>query len=207
VREVSPVAPASRTLEANRQAAAARRRLLAATGELERNVMAAASGDRGAVSALVERFVPRVRAVARAHRLAPDDVEDVMQTTWLRLLQHVDAIHDPNAVGAWLVTTARRESLRILRANNRERPTDDELLLDTPALLVDEEILRTDERRAAERRAAARAAGLAVARKQLPGRQRQLVSMLLADQPRATPKSLTRSACRSGASAQPGNAP
>jgi DNA-directed RNA polymerase specialized sigma24 family protein len=86
-----------------------------------------------------------------------------------------------NAVAAWLVTTACRERLRILRAKNRERPTDDELLLDTTALPVDEEILRIDERRAAERRDAERAAGLAMAREQLPGRQRQLVFMLLAD--------------------------
>jgi RNA polymerase sigma factor (sigma-70 family) len=180
-REISPVAPASRTLEADRRPAAGRRRLLPASGELERNVMAAASGDRTAVSALVERFAPRIRALARAHRLAPHDVEDVMQTTWLRLLEHVDTIHTPSAIGAWLATTARRESLRILEANNCERTTDDELLLDATALPVDEEILRANERCAAERRAAARAAGLAVAREQLPGRQRQLLSMLLSD--------------------------
>jgi RNA polymerase sigma factor (sigma-70 family) len=172
VREVSPVAPASSALEANRRATAARRRPLADDRELERIVMAAKEGDRAAIAAVVERFAPRVRIVARAHRLAAHDIEDVMQTTWLQLLQHVHTIRDPTAVGAWLETTARRESLRILKNNSRERPTDDELVFDAPRPPVDQQPPQTPERCTA---------ALAMAVEQLPDHQRDLLSMLFAD--------------------------
>ncbi|MDX6706103.1 MAG: hypothetical protein QOI48_1949 [Solirubrobacteraceae bacterium] len=176
VREITPAAatsrhktPARRTLETDRQATAAQRRTTAR--ELERVVTAASEGDPSALSELVERFGPRVRDIARVHRLGAHDVEDVTQTTWLRLLENVNTIRDPNAIGAWLVTTARRESLRIINGTRRERPTDDQLLLDAPAPPVDEEPLLTPERRAA----------LSAALKQLTAHQRQLLSMLFAD--------------------------
>src|SRR4051812_46474876 len=139
---------------------------------------AAAAGDGGAWSALIERFVARVRGVARAHRLAAHDIEDVVQTTWLRLLEHIDTVREPRALGAWLETTGRRESLRLLRERQREFPTQSEHILDRPVAPVDEQRLVAAEHRAAlaERRAA-----LATALEQLPGRQRELVSMLFAD--------------------------
>jgi RNA polymerase sigma factor (sigma-70 family) len=159
------------TLEAERQGAAARRRPPVDGGELERVVLAAAAGDGGAWSALIERFAARVRAVARAHRLATHDVDDVVQTTWLRLLEHIDTVREPRALGAWLETTGRHESLRVLRARQRECPTDSEQLVDRPVAPVDEQRLVAAEHRAA----------LAMALEQLPGRQRALLSMLFAD--------------------------
>src|SRR4051794_34157424 len=98
-------------LQAERQTAAARRRLAAEAGELDRAVRAATAGDRVAWKAIVSRFSARVRNVARRHRLGSSDVDDVMQTTWLRLLQPIGQLREPAAVGAWLETTARRECL------------------------------------------------------------------------------------------------
>jgi RNA polymerase sigma factor (sigma-70 family) len=139
--------------------------------DIERVVRAASGGDRAAVSELVERFAVRVRLVARQHRLAAHDVEDVVQTTWLRLLEHAHTIREPTAVGAWLETTARRESLRVIRASGRERPTNNELVLDAPVAPVGEQRLRAAEDRAA----------LAGALKQLPDDRRELLSMLFAE--------------------------
>jgi RNA polymerase sigma factor (sigma-70 family) len=45
--------------------------------------------------------------------------------SWLKLLEHVGNIKDPNCVGAWLATTARRECLRILRHAGRIDPLGD----------------------------------------------------------------------------------
>src|SRR6266436_6635561 len=78
-------------------------------------VRGASSGDRQAWNALVDRFHPMVYAVARGHRLSPSDAADVAQTTWLRLVEHLDRINHAERLGAWLATTARRESLRLLR--------------------------------------------------------------------------------------------
>ena len=52
-------------------------------------------------------------AIARRCRLSDADVAEVCQTTWLRLVENLDRIEQPERLGAWLATTSRRESLRI----------------------------------------------------------------------------------------------
>jgi RNA polymerase sigma factor (sigma-70 family) len=79
----------------------------------------AAAGDQDAWNGLVETFASTVWAIARGHRLNPADAADVFQTTWLRLLEHLDRIQHPEQVGAWLATTARRECLRLIRLAGR----------------------------------------------------------------------------------------
>ena len=93
-------------------------------------VRAATDGDRDAWNALVARYSGLVWGVARAHRLGDADAADVFQTTWLRLVEHLDRLQDPERVGAWLATTARRECLRTLRMSARVLPTETELLPD-----------------------------------------------------------------------------
>jgi RNA polymerase sigma factor (sigma-70 family) len=88
---------------------------------------AAARGDRVAWDGLVEEFGGMVWAIARAHRLSAADAADVAQSTWLRLFKHLDSIHEPERVGAWLATTARRECLRVLRVAQRHVLSEDEL--------------------------------------------------------------------------------
>jgi RNA polymerase sigma factor (sigma-70 family) len=83
--------------------------------EVAQLVASAARGSRDAWNCLVEEFGGMVWAVARAHRLSEADAADVSQATWVRLVEHLDAINEPARVGAWLATTARRECLRVLR--------------------------------------------------------------------------------------------
>lgn len=78
-------------------------------------VRRAALGDEKAWEALVDRFADLVWSVARGHGLGTADAADVSQTTWLRLAEHLRTLREPERVGAWLITTARRESLRTLR--------------------------------------------------------------------------------------------
>jgi RNA polymerase sigma factor (sigma-70 family) len=93
--------------------------------EVAELVRAAAEGDRDAWDALVDRFNGLVWSVARSHRLSAVDASDVVQTTWLRLVEHLGRLQDPERVGAWLATTARREALRTLRHSARQMPTED----------------------------------------------------------------------------------
>lgn len=86
---------------------------------------AAADGDRAAWSALVDRYTPLVWATVRGHRLGDADAADVVQTTWLRLVEHLDRINEPERIGAWLATTAKRESLRVISSGARVTPTDE----------------------------------------------------------------------------------
>ena len=87
----------------------------------------AAQGDQRAWAELVDQHNSLLYAVARSFRLDVADAGDVVQTTWLRLVEHLDRIRDPEHLGAWLATTARRESLRVLRAAAREAPVPDEV--------------------------------------------------------------------------------
>jgi RNA polymerase sigma factor (sigma-70 family) len=83
---------------------------------------AAAAGDTVAWGHLVERYDSLVWAVARSFRFSVSDASDVVQTTWLRLVEHLDRIQQPDRVSAWLVTTARRECLALVRRQSQQAP-------------------------------------------------------------------------------------
>lgn len=87
-------------------------------------VAAAADGDEGAWGEIVERYTPLLVRVILAYRLAPAERDDVAQTVWLRLVEHLGALREPRALPAWIVTTARHESLRAVRRLDRTRPQD-----------------------------------------------------------------------------------
>lgn len=87
-------------------------------------VRSAAAADAHAWRALVDQYTDLVWAVARGQGLARNDAADVVQNTWLRLTEHLSRLTEPAAVGAWLVTTARNESRRILRQSQRAVPVE-----------------------------------------------------------------------------------
>ncbi|WP_405096528.1 RNA polymerase sigma factor [Micromonospora sp. NBC_01412] len=142
-------------------------------------VAAAAGGDEAAWTELVRRYTPLVVSVIRAHGMSRADAADVNQTVWLRLVERLHQVRDPQALAAWLATTARRECYRLSRLGRRSQPVDpyDDALdarhgppVDAPA--PDEELLR------AERGQALRE-GFA----QLPPRCQELLALLTADPP------------------------
>jgi RNA polymerase sigma factor (sigma-70 family) len=114
-------------------------------------VLRARAGDSGAWEELVERLGGRVWAVARAQGLNRADADDVFQITWMRLVTHLDTIREPERVSAWLATTARHESFRVLRRNGRQIPTGDDedfegvVLLDPP---LDARMLTSERQKA-----------------------------------------------------------
>jgi RNA polymerase sigma factor (sigma-70 family) len=97
------------------------------TAELVRR---AGDGDEVAWNELVRLFMPVLWGTARRFRLNDGDAADVVQTTWLRLVQHLSSIEDPSRIGGWLVTTARREAIRVSNLRKQTVPTDDASLLD-----------------------------------------------------------------------------
>ncbi|HYB29002.1 MAG TPA: sigma-70 family RNA polymerase sigma factor [Solirubrobacteraceae bacterium] len=86
----------------------------------------AAAGDQISWDALVEQFTGLIWAVVRAYRLRDTDAADVVQETWLRLVESLDKLRDPARVGGWLATTARRECVRVLKAHLRQVLVDDD---------------------------------------------------------------------------------
>ena len=114
-------------------------------GEITKLVLAAGAGDKASWDALVDQFSGMIWAVARAHRLGEADGADVVQVTWLRLVERLDRLHNPASVGYWLATTARHECLRILNANKREVPLGDDVgEQESLAPLPGESLLQTE---------------------------------------------------------------
>ncbi|HEY5986710.1 MAG TPA: sigma-70 family RNA polymerase sigma factor, partial [Streptosporangiaceae bacterium] len=95
-------------------------------------VRAARNGREEAMGQLVTELSPLLWQVARATGLSAGDAEDVVQTAWLRLLAHLQDIHTPSALTAWLVTTTRREAWRARSAERRQVPSDQDWLAAIP---------------------------------------------------------------------------
>jgi RNA polymerase sigma factor (sigma-70 family) len=139
----------------------------------------ARDGDRQAWEGIVERYAPLIWSVCRKQRLDRADAEDVAQTVWLHLVDHLGNLRDPAALPGWLATTTRRECLRVLRAAQRTAAgtgsgpaLDTENLPDVAGEAADHGLLL------AERNAALRAAF-----RDLPPDCQRLIGMLIADPP------------------------
>jgi RNA polymerase sigma factor (sigma-70 family) len=115
-------------------------------GEIGDLVARARRGDRGAWDALVARYSRLVLSVARAHGLREADRDDVGQVVWLKLAQNLDRLTNPDAVGAWLATTSKRESLRLGTRGAREVPSEGELFDGIADQQDVEEIVLREER-------------------------------------------------------------
>src|SRR3954447_2812690 len=94
--------------------------------EVEELVEAARAGDAHAWDALVDRYLPLVTAVIRRLRLSPADADDVNQTVWLRLVEHLDSLREPRALPGWPGHHGRNEGLRAIRRRGRDLPVDPE---------------------------------------------------------------------------------
>jgi RNA polymerase sigma factor (sigma-70 family) len=139
-------------------------------------VRQARGGDLGAWERLVDKFSRLIWAMTRDFRLPESDAADVVQATWLRLLEHIDRIEYPERIGSWLATTARHECLRHLAAGKKVM-----LMHDEEATLGDSASHQpdVDERLLADERAKEVREALTM----LPGRWQQLLELLMADPP------------------------
>jgi RNA polymerase sigma factor (sigma-70 family) len=131
----------------------------------------AGQGDQSAWGHLVDRYDRLVRSVAGSFRLQAADVHDVAQTTWLRLVQNLHTIRDPERLPKWLAVTATRESLSVLRKASAHDLTP--MMDERPDSTVDQETRAAD-------RETARDLWAAVA--DLPPRQRFLLVALFREE-------------------------
>jgi RNA polymerase sigma factor (sigma-70 family) len=107
-------------------------------------------GDAAAWNALADRYTGLMWSIARSMRMTDADAADAVQTAWLRLVENLDRIRDPDHLGSWLATSVRRECYGILRRSARVRPRGPDGLdiwdgLADPADPLDYALLR-DER-------------------------------------------------------------
>lgn len=79
-------------------------------------------GEQAAWSTLVRRFQRLIYTIPRRAGLSDEQAADVFQFSFQRLFEHLDRIDDTSRVRAWLVTTAKRETLRLLQEVRRFAP-------------------------------------------------------------------------------------
>ncbi len=136
-------------------------------------VSRARNGDKQAWDTLVGRYAPLIWSICRRFELRGADAEDVGQSVWLHLVDHLDQVRDPAALPGWLATTARRECTRVVRGRHDAGPVPSaENTSDEQVATAEEELL------AAERHAALRGALMG-----LPPFCQQLIALLIEDPP------------------------
>lgn len=86
-------------------------------------VLACRRGDQAAWEALVRRYQRLIYSIPRYAGLSEDSAAEVFQEVFTQLVKQLDRIEQPARVRAWLVTTARRETLRIIQRIGREGAT------------------------------------------------------------------------------------
>jgi RNA polymerase sigma factor (sigma-70 family) len=105
------------------------------------------SGNTTAWKHLVDRYQSLVYTVAVRAGLSAADVADCFQATWVALYEHRDKIKDPSRLPAWLVTTSRREAIRLSRLSRSGTSVDNLGEQADPGVLPDE-ALESIERKA-----------------------------------------------------------
>jgi RNA polymerase sigma factor (sigma-70 family) len=133
-------------------------------------------GDEAAWNDLVERFLPLVSALIARARLRGPDADDVNQTVWLRLVEHLDDIREPRALAGWIATTTRNECLRVFDHSRRTVAIDPQATSHFDGSDEGHELV--DDLLVLERQQALRAA-----LSELPADRRELLRVLLVDPP------------------------
>lgn len=90
-----------------------------------------------AIRALHARHAERLAKVCRLYGLTPPDVDDVLQTVFLRLIESVLEIRDGARLAGWLTTTTHRECWRVARRNRRRGLSLEALGVDRAAFATD----------------------------------------------------------------------
>jgi RNA polymerase sigma factor (sigma-70 family) len=138
-------------------------------------ISACRRGDQTAWELLVKRYQRLIYAIPRRAGLDLDQAADVFQEVFTTLFQKLDELEQPERLQAWLVTTARRKTWRVIvkakdsqrRSANDEDDGDELAALPDKAPLPDEVMLRLEEQH-----------GVREAVAQLDERCRKLISLL-----------------------------
>jgi RNA polymerase sigma factor (sigma-70 family) len=93
---------------------------------------AARAGDSVAFDSLVRELNPLLWHVVRAQGLGSEEAADVVQTTWLELVQRLRDIRSPQALTGWLVTTARRQAWHVRSRQRRHGHEATDAITDVP---------------------------------------------------------------------------
>lgn len=112
-------------------------------------VLACRRGDTAAWETIVARYQRLIYSIPRRAGLSEDAAADVFQQVFTTLVEKLETIEQPARLGAWLVTTARRETWRVSRqaralASGGSDSDPEAMALPDSAPLPDELLLRLE---------------------------------------------------------------
>ena len=79
-------------------------------------------GEEGAWEALVLRYQRLIYAIPRRAGLDEDAAAEIFQDVFTTLLESIETIEQPSRLQAWLVTTAKRKTWRMIGRARATRP-------------------------------------------------------------------------------------
>ena len=110
-------------------------------------------GDESSWQALVDRYQRLIYTIPRRAGLNEDQAGEVFQEVFVTLFEKMNEINEPDRLHAWLVTTARRKTWRLVSKERSSQSTkagdadagDDALAVVDNAPLPDETLVRLEE--------------------------------------------------------------
>ena len=126
----------------------------AATAQSDEQLLAGCRrGEEGAWEALVVRYQRLIYAIPRRAGLDEDAAAEIFQDVFATLLESIENIEQPSRLQAWLVTTAKRKTWRMVGRAKALRPfasdegegADEMYDLADEGLLPDEVLTRLEE--------------------------------------------------------------
>jgi len=110
-------------------------------------------GDQAAWESLVKRYQRLIYTIPRRAGLDEESSADVFQTVFTRLVEALHHIQQPDRIQAWLVTTAKRETWRIIIKGKSgvplsaplEDPETGNIDIPDHAPLPDEELIQLEQ--------------------------------------------------------------
>ena len=92
---------------------------------MERNeadlIAAVLSGDSASFEPLVQKYSPRIFAMARRYARRENEVEDIVQEVWLKAYEKLGSFRQEAPFEHWLMRLAVRTCYDFLRAHQRNR--------------------------------------------------------------------------------------
>ena len=86
-------------------------------------IAAVLKGEAASFEPLVEKYSPRIFAMARRYARRESEVEDIAQQIWLKAFEHLSSYRAEAPFEHWLMRLAVRTCYDALRAHQRNRET------------------------------------------------------------------------------------
>jgi RNA polymerase sigma factor (sigma-70 family) len=95
-------------------------------------IQACRQGDETAWRQIIDQYKRLVFSIPLNYGLGEQDAADILQLTFMMLMQSLGSMHKDSHLGGWLATVARRNTWHVVKRRRRENIGNDELNEESP---------------------------------------------------------------------------